>query len=193
MTHHTRACCSWQHPLVRPNRGRRLAMLYLLWRLQNIKIGLRQIAINVALSAWMMFVFSRYLICSSLTCEQFCSTLPLILCSNSLIVLIGFTGIVFSNGLEGQALVLYVVNSSKDPLLPDKVECNHQSKIPKIIGRSAAHGDVARHRLARDPAVTGMFLQAMLVLLVLGRGDKLHEPALALPTLWLDLRFPFTF
>jgi hypothetical protein len=58
------------------------------------------------------------------------------------------------------------------PLLPDKVDCHHQ-----IIGRSAAHGDVARHRLAQDPTVVGTFLQAMLVLLVLGRGDEqLHEP-----------------
>ena len=40
-------------------------------------------------------VFSRYLTLSSLRCERFCSTHPLILCSNSLIVLIGFTGIVF--------------------------------------------------------------------------------------------------
>ena len=94
--HRTRACCSWRHPLVRPNRGRRLAMLFPRWRLHSTKIGLRQIAINVALSAWMMFVFSPVILpCSSLTCERFCSTRPLILCSNSLIVLIGFTGIVF--------------------------------------------------------------------------------------------------
>ena len=58
LIHHTRACCSWQHLLVRPNRGQRLAMLYPRWRLHSTKIGLRQIAINVALSAWMMFVFS---------------------------------------------------------------------------------------------------------------------------------------
>ena len=77
--------------------------------------------------------------------------------------------ILFSNGLEGQALVLFVVNPSMGPLLPDKVDCHHrQSKISRIICRSAPLGDVARHRLARDPAVT-----AMLVLLVLGRGDKL--------------------
>ena len=205
LIHRTRACCSWQHLLVRPNRGRRLAMLYRRWRLHSTKIGLRQIAINVALSAWMMFVFSS-LPCSSLTCERFCSTRPLILCSNSLIVLIGFTGIVFrwviccrywarnmlterilfSNGLEGQALVLFVVNPSTGPLLPDKVDCHHrQSKISRIICRSAPLGDVARHRLARDPAVTVM-------LLVLGRGDKLLFFWLY-PHYGFDLRFPFTF
>lgn len=82
-----------------------------------------------------------------------------------------------------------------DPLLPDKVECNQQSKICKIIGRSAAHGDVAHHRLARDPAVTGMLLQAALGFLVLGHGDERHEPTslspFALPTLQPDLRFTF--
>ena len=41
------------------------------------------------------------------------------------------------------------------------------------------------------PGGSGTFLQAMLVLPVLGRGDEL--PFFALPTLWLDLRFPFTF
>ena len=78
-------------------------------------------------------------------------------------------GILFSNGLEGQALVLFVVNPSMGPLLPGKVDCHHrQSKISRIIGRSALLTDVARHRLARDPAV-----MAMLMLPVLGRGDKL--------------------
>lgn len=172
MIRHTRACCSWRHLLVRLSRGRRLVMLYPRWRLRSIEIGLRRIAINGALSAWMI-------------------TRPLIPCSNLLIVLIGFIGIVFSNGLEGQALVLFVVNPSMGSLLlPDKVD-HRQSKISRIIGRSAAHGDVAHHRLARDLAVAGTFFQAMLALLVLGRGDELPFFCIT-PHYSFDLRFSFS-
>ena len=89
LTHHMRACCSWQHLLVRPSNviSSMETAEYRDWATADSDK-------RWTLSAWMVFVFSRYLTLLFVDMRTIYSTLPLILYSNSL-VLIGFTRIVF--------------------------------------------------------------------------------------------------